>query len=160
MTEAVTGQLELSKLLLDLNVEGVTHEESLIGPRPGGNCLNWVVGHLVSAYDLLLPAIGGERVWDDERLALYNRGTDPITPERAAPFEELVTDFATAHRRVVERLAALTPEELATPAPYSPISNPEETIGSLLGLVAFHQSYHVGQTGVLRRVAGHPGAAR
>ena len=88
------------------------------------------------------------------RQALYDRGSEPITAERAVPIDELAADFARAHDRVVERLAALTPEELAAPAPYSPVSNPKETVGSLVGLLAFHQSYHTGQTGILRRVAG------
>ena len=71
------------------------------------------------------------------------------------PIDTLMADFATAHDRVVERVAELTPEELAAPAPYSPGGNPDETVGSLIGLLAFHQSYHTGQTGILRRVLGH-----
>ncbi|MFQ5349951.1 MAG: DinB family protein, partial [Thermoanaerobaculia bacterium] len=152
MNSVALTQFEVAKMVLQMNLEGVTHEESLISPASGGNCLNWVVGHLVSAYNKLLPGIGGESVWDAERQALYDRGSDPILAERAVPFDLLMADFAAAHGRVVERVAALTANELAAPAPYSPVNNPDETLGSLINLLAFHQSYHTGQTGLLRRV--------
>lgn len=154
MTETAIAQFQVTKMILDINLDGITHEESLVGPEKGGNCLNWVVGHMVTAYNHLLDGIGGEGVWDAERQALYDRGSKPITAERAVPVAELAADFAAAHDRVVERIAALTPEELASPAPYSPVGNPEETIASLIGLLVFHQSYHAGQTGILRRVIG------
>ncbi|MEO8090106.1 MAG: hypothetical protein ABI703_07410 [Gemmatimonadales bacterium] len=32
--------------------------------------------------------------------------------------------------------------------------DPDETVGSNLATLVFHQAYHVGQTGGLRRVAG------
>lgn len=29
------------------NLEGMTREHSLVQPEPGGNCANWILGHLV-----------------------------------------------------------------------------------------------------------------
>jgi uncharacterized damage-inducible protein DinB len=46
------------------------------------------------------------------------------------------------------------------PAPFSPTNNPKETVRSLLATVFFHQAYHVGQTGLLRRIAGKEGAIK
>jgi uncharacterized damage-inducible protein DinB len=56
-------------------------------------------------------------------------------------------------------LAMLTPEALERPMP-GPDSGGEltETLRSLLATILFHQGYHAGQTGVLRRIAGKPGA--
>ncbi len=42
--------------------------------------------------------------------------------------------------------------------PDGPTGNPEETVGSLLAVVMFHQAYHSGQLGILRRIAGESGA--
>jgi uncharacterized damage-inducible protein DinB len=42
----------------------------------------------------------------------------------------------------------------AQTAPFSPSGNPKETVGSLMGVLAFHEVYHVGQVGMLRRWAG------
>ncbi len=33
----------------------------------------------------------------------------------------------------------------------------KETVGTLLAGLVFHDAYHVGQTGLLRRIAGHAG---
>jgi len=55
-------------------------------------------------------------------------------------------------------LESLTPERLDSAAPFSPSNNPKETVRSLMTVVAFHQAYHVGQMGVLRRIIGKPGA--
>ena len=157
MKETIT-QFEVARWALQRNVEGLSHEESLVTPEKGGNCMNWVVGHLISTYDSLLGAMGAEAVGDPDEMAPYERGCETLDPAKARRFEELLADFERVHARFVERLAALAPEELAAPAPFSPRNDPDETIGSLVVLIAFHQAYHVGQTGVLRRVAGRAGA--
>ena len=40
-------QAQIANTVVKRNLEGLTHEESLVQPQPGGNCLNWIVGHLV-----------------------------------------------------------------------------------------------------------------
>jgi uncharacterized damage-inducible protein DinB len=57
-------------------------------------------------------------------------------------------------------LADVQAETLGRPAPASPTGNPDETIGSLLATILFHQAYHSGQTAVLRRLVGKPGAIK
>ena len=51
-------------------------------------------------------------------------------------------------------------ERLTEPAPYSPGDNPNETLGTLLHLIAFHQAYHVGQLGLGRRLIGKVGGVQ
>jgi uncharacterized damage-inducible protein DinB len=141
------------------NVEGITQEESLIQPRPAGNCLNWVVGHLVNVYDGILPLLGQKPVLGKEILARYGRGTPPLQdPAEAMPLHELLVAWDNASDRFAAGLANLTTEQLDFPAPSSPRNNPDETVRSLLGLVCFHQAYHAGQLGILRRMAGKKGA--
>jgi len=152
-------QARLAHRVVRLNVDGLTHEESLIQPRPGGNCLNWVVGHLVWVYAGALPMLGQEPVLQQGTLSRYARGAPALrNPEEARDFGELLTAWDEATRRVDAGLAALPVGELGRPAPHSPANDPEETIRSLLSTIFFHQSYHAGQTGVLRRITGKPGA--
>ena len=41
---------EFSYAAVSRNLDGVSHAESLVVPQPcGGNCLNWVFGHVVTA---------------------------------------------------------------------------------------------------------------
>jgi uncharacterized damage-inducible protein DinB len=145
--------------ILQRNVAGLTQEESLIQPPPGGSCLNWVVGHLLAIYNDTLPMLGQERVMEREALQRYGRGTPPLTdPAEAKDLQELLAAWNQATERIDAGLASLTAEALDRPAPRSPSNNPKETVRSLLALTFFHQAYHIGQTGLLRRMAGKEGA--
>jgi hypothetical protein len=134
---------------------------SLAQPRPGGNCLNWVLGHLLWAYNGVLPLVSQDPVMDQEVLTHYARGASPIRDRaEALTFEEILNAWNQAVERVDAGLAGLTPDVLDRPAPGSPTGNPKETVRSLLTTVMFHQAYHAGQTAVLRRIAGKEGAIR
>lgn len=50
---------EFSYGAIKLNLDGVSNEESLFIPQPAGNCINWVVGHIVAARNTALNLAGG-----------------------------------------------------------------------------------------------------
>ncbi len=142
-----------------LNVDGLTQAESLIQPRPAGNCLNWVIGHLLCVYGHMLPMLGQEPVLEASALHRYDRGSPPIgNAAEARELSELMTAWDEAAARVDAGLESLSSEALEAPAPFSPSGNPNETVRSLLTVIFFHQAYHAGQTGILRRIAGKNGA--
>jgi uncharacterized damage-inducible protein DinB len=144
-----------------LNADGITHEESLGQPQPAGNCMNWVLGHLICVYEEVLALLGQQPVMGKEALRRYGRGTPPLQDGAAAlPWDTLLTAWDQVSERVEAGLASLTAEKLDAPAPGSPRKNPNETVRSFLGLFFFHQAYHAGQMGILRRIAGKEGAMR
>lgn len=152
------NQNKLVEFSVHKNVAGITHEESLIHPQPHGNSLNWVVGHLVCIYNRTLPMLGQPPVALGEKLERYDRGSKVLEKDEALPFEALLASFDEAVARWDAGLASLNGETLDQKAPFSPFNDPNETLRSLLGFFLYHQSYHAGQTGVLRRVAGKSGA--
>ncbi|HVE78178.1 MAG TPA: DinB family protein [Gemmatimonadaceae bacterium] len=159
--QVLRHQARMCQYVVGLNLEGVTHEDSLIQPSPDGNCLNWVVGHLTAIYQHALRLLGQEPVMPEGALARYDRGSAPIRDAaEARRLEELVAAWNETTRRIDAGLAALSPETLDQPAPFSPEGDPNETVRSLLTAIAWHQAYHAGQTGILRRIAGKPGAIR
>ena len=144
-----------------LNVEGLTQQDSLIQPAPAGNCLNWVMGHLVYVYDQLLPLLGQKPVAEPDAVKRYARGTAPLTnPSGALQLDDLMRSWDEASKRIDAGLTSLTLHALDAHVSFSPSNNPEETLRSLLATVFFHQAYHAGQTGILRRIAGKDGAIR
>ncbi len=165
-TAATVGEIAVlrhsirtTEQVLRMNLEGITQEQSLINPEPSGNCLNWIVGHMLCVYNDVLPLVGQQPVMSKESLQRYGRGTPPLRDAKEAlPLAEMVSACDEAVKRFETGLGSLTPEQLDRPAPFSPTRNPNETVRSLLTIVAFHQAYHVGQTGVLRRIVGKPGA--
>jgi hypothetical protein len=157
--EVFRHQARTTSVVLHLNVDGLTQEESLIQPNPEGNCLNWVVGHLVWAHNNLLPLLGQERVMESAALQRYDRGAPPVRKaSEALELKDLMAAWDVASERLDAGLANLTALALDAPAPTSPTNNPNETVRSLLATILFHQAYHAGQTGILRRIAGKSGA--
>ncbi|MGH9512915.1 MAG: DinB family protein [Terriglobales bacterium] len=148
-----------TRKIVHLNAEGITHEESLIQPHPAGNCANWVLGHLLSVYEGMLAVLRQEPVMGKEALKRYARGTPPLhNPAEAINFDQLLAAWDKAGDRIDAGLENLTPEMLDAPAPFSPSKNPNETVRTLLAVMSFHQAYHAGQLGILRRLAGKKGA--
>ncbi len=155
--------LEMSALVegtFRVNLEGVTHEESVVQP-PSGNCINWNVGHLVTVHNNICALLGLERVGDQAALKRYERGSAPLTnPAEAMRLEKLIELWNSAVEKAKAGLKTVSEERLTSPAPMSPRNKPDETIGSLLTVTFFHQSYHVGSLAVLRRLVGKPGAIK
>src|ERR1700719_4871723 len=64
--------------VVTLNVDGLPQADSLTQPRPAGNCLNWVVGHLVCVYQHVLPMLEQRPVMKAGALERYDRCSPPI----------------------------------------------------------------------------------
>lgn len=159
--EVWRSQARMARDVVNVNTYGLTHEDSLVEPRPGGNRLNWVLGHLLSVYDGFLPLLGQEPAIGAEALKHYARGSAPLEdPARAIDFARLLTAWNTASERIDAGLARVDPDTLDQPVANSPSGNADETVRSLITTIMFHQAYHAGQTAVLRRIAGREGAIR
>jgi hypothetical protein len=157
--ELLRRQGRTVSFVIRANVDGLTHADSLVQPEPAGSCLNWVMGHLLWAYNGLLPLLGQEPPMPKEALERYARGQPPITdPAEALQFSRITAAWDQAVERVDAGLAGLTLAALDQLAPGSPSGDPNETVRTLLATVMFHQAYHAGQTAVLRRIAGRAGA--
>jgi uncharacterized damage-inducible protein DinB len=156
--EVFRNQARTTHQIVRLCVDGVTHDDSLIRPQPGGNCLNWVVGHLLWAYQGALPMLGQEPVMKEGSLKQYARHSPPLQDPDAVPFDKLMTAWDESSRRFDAGLTRLTSEVLDRLAPGSPTNDPNETVRSLLAVTMFHQAYHAGQTAILRRITGREGA--
>jgi uncharacterized damage-inducible protein DinB len=151
----------MANAVIGMNVAGVTHEESLRRPTPGGNCLNWVVGHLVWVYNGFLPLLEQAPVLADGALERYRRGGPPLDDGTdAMDFGTLMTAWSEAAARVDAGLAALSPEKLDGPGVRTGADSVDESFRASVATVLFHQAYHAGQTGVLRRLVGREGAIR
>jgi uncharacterized damage-inducible protein DinB len=154
--QLLTQQFTLMYTVAERNLEGMTTEQSLAQPQSGGNCANWIVGHLVNVHNGLMNVLKQAPVWESEQLA--RAGFDPITgPENAIDWNELRERFLGSRERCLAAVAALSDDDIneaGLPHPFGGTT----TRGELLGVLAFHQTYHAGQLGVARRIAGLEGA--
>ena len=159
--DALTLQFGWSHRLVTLNCEGLSTQDSLLQPEPSGNCLNWVLGHIIASRQLLLPALGGEPTWSEALTERYGRHSAPVLDaSEAVPFEELLSHLTATWEALQVGLASLERADLDAPAPFSTAGRDNETLGSLVTGFAFHEAYHAGQVSPLRRRAGREAAFR
>lgn len=145
----------LNHRVLHINLEGVTNDEALVQPQSAGNCINWVVGHLVATRGIALVALGSKPSWPVEEASRYQRHSPPIAgPGDGAPFDRLVQEFDRSQVELEAALGALSDADLAR------VHENNETLGQRLAFLHFHEAYHLGQLGLLRRIAGKEGAIK
>ena len=123
------------------NLAGLVHTDSLVRPQPGGNSLNWVVGHIVATRNALLRLLGREAAMPAEVAARYERGSSDVTDDIALPLTDLVVLLDRSQEELLEGIAMA-----------------DTKLARGIALLNFHESYHAGQVGLLRRMAGKPGA--
>ena len=131
--ETIISQLQFAQWAALRNLEGVTHEESVVRPSGGANDSNWVLGHVIAVRNRIIAAVGEAPLWDDARIAPYVAASTDDTSARV-PLDELRDAFAATFEKMTAGIARLDDDALSQKAPFSPGSNPDETLRSLLAL--------------------------
>jgi len=141
----------------EANLAGMTQQDSLAQPPGGGNCANWILSHLVHTQNGVMTTLGAQPVWRNDALAAPRSA--PIVHARdAVAWDELCERFLGSRERCLAAVAGLSDDALAAEL-RSPWGG-TWSVAQLLGFLAFHQAYHVGQLGLARRAAGLAGAIR
>lgn len=136
--------------LIHRHVDDLTHAESLVQPPYGHNCLNWVLGHIVQSRDQVLGLFRAPAFLSEAECNRYKRGSEPVTQDDASVIrlERL--------RELLDQQQARLAEVIAQ-APENYLQHPidaEQTLGDVLFVLYFHETYHVGQVDPLRQLAG------
>ena len=141
-------------MIVKMQTEGLSHEDSLIQLPFRGNCLNWVVGHLLSNRRNILKLLGADDFRPDIDIGRYDRESDPVLGDgdNVIPLTDLISLLEEAQERLNAALEKETEESLQRKAPYR--DRDQQTVGYWLLFLFFHDSYHVGQTEILRQAAG------
>ena len=136
--------------VIQVNTNGITHEDSMVQPRPAGNCINWVLGHIVVHRNSILRLVGQSPIWDEDDAAPYARGSNPLCdPAKAQPVSKILDDLAQSQETLIGALNSMGDEEMK-----------RDDLGEKLTWLSFHETYHAGQIGLLRRIAGKEGMIR
>ena len=154
-TQILKLQLDFVYTSVEANTAGMSAEDSLAAPESGGNCANWILGHLTHVQNRLHALLGAAPAWIDE--SLERDWDEPIDgPDTALDFMAMREAFLDSKARCLEAMESQTPEALAEdgfPSPFGGMATREW----ILAVLTFHQAYHAGQLAVARRVAGYAG---
>jgi hypothetical protein len=154
MSDPVLANLFATNLYaIRANTDGLTDDDALIQPRPAGNCMNWVLGHITATREALLEVLGEPLVLPPEVTARYKRGSAPVAgPGDGLPMSELLARLATSQERLLRGI------ENAPEAKWDEERADFGTVRRAAYFLHFHEAYHAGQLALLRRLAGKKGA--
>ena len=141
-------------MVIDENLAGFTEEDALFQPEPLGNCANWILGHIIANRNTVMKLVGENPIWNEEESHPYRRGSDPLTDGTSAiPLERMITELKSSQEKLFSILLKMSTEELEAAVE-------DTTLYDYLAALQFHEAYHAGQLGILRRLIGKPGAIK
>lgn len=132
-----------SEMVFKINFEGITHEESL---REMNNCnsANWILGHLVYIRNSVLGLLGLPPVAGEEMKEIYGRGVAKPDMSKAVMLDTLKKMFEASQPDIMQGIEKLK----------------DEALMEKITFLGFHEAYHLGQIGLVRKMLGKEGAIK
>jgi hypothetical protein len=150
--QALAQSFRLTHHIIKLQTDGLSHTDSVLQPPFRGNCLNWVVGHIIEGRDSALKLMGEAPLLHDGSAAFYETGSKPITrAAQAVPLKDLLQVLEMSQQRLASALERTTPDELGEPVQFR---GSEQSLGQAIAGLHWHETYHTGQLELLRQLAG------
>lgn len=147
-SETLTFYYGLTYNVIHRQLNDLTHADSLLQPPFRGNCLNWVLGHIVFSRGSVLTLLGEDVPWTTEESDRYIRNSEPVTNEKdALPLQRLLNGLEESQARILSGLQKVSAEKLAT-------MSDDRTVAEQIAFLQWHETYHVGQLEPLRQLAG------
>ena len=127
----------------NMNMQGITHEESLKQIN-NSNCINWIAGHIVFYRNSVLGLLGLPPIAGEQYKPIYERGSKMTNTTKAEKVETLSMIFNAAQPGIMEGISKITDEQV---------------LGKI-AFAGFHEAYHIGQLGIVRKLIGKEGAIK
>ncbi len=145
--------LRLNTKLFRNCLHGMTQEQARARYEGYPNNALWVSAHMVKARYGLLRRLGAERPNPLPEALVNAKSIDDVATWPL--LADVLAAWSDASHALRDRVAALTADELNTPVDVRfPVF--EQTVFALTTFMVLHDTYHVGQLSVLRRLAGLP----
>ena len=154
--EELGNRYHFNRSTIHMLVEGF---EAADWARPaseaGGNTAHWIVGHLAVARRSVLRRLGEEIPEDAWEKAFEIQSSPDGTDDYPAP-DVLLEDLRESGKKLSAVLAEMSPEKAAEEWG-KPFPDGGTTLADGAQFMHFHESYHLGQLGLLRRITGKKG---
>ena len=148
--EEISAMLAQNVKVIERQTEGLTHADSMLQLPFRGNCLNWVLGHIIVSRDYMLSLANAEPLWDEARSAIYGARSEAMGADaESVDMGEILADLRRSQEHLSAAMAALDEEQLN-----AQVENLDMSLRARLAFMAWHDSYHTGQTEYLRQLAG------
>ena len=142
--------LENNHEMIQMHTQDITHEESMLQLPFEGNCLNWVVGHILDTYSTCLEWLGEPAVRSEAESRTYGYGSEPLTdPDKAYDLIDMLKKLDLAAKQIMDNLENLTQAETEREIE---IWRGKVSLIEALFFMQWHASYHTGQLEQLREL--------
>ena len=129
-------------------IDGITHKESVLQLPFEHNCMNWILGHIVTNRSHVLETVGAAHEWQEEVRRLYHQDTQPVTPEsKSVQFETLIGYLDESVDLLKAALEDVSEEWLEEN--HSNYRG-EKTRYAHITSFHWHESFHLGQLEILK----------
>ena len=144
--------LKFNHEAIHMQIKDITHAESLAQPPFRGNCMNWVVGHILDMRQSWTSALGLPGILSEAEGKIYDYGSEPVTcAEQALSLDYLVKKLDESLAVLVSKLETLTQADLDGEFEFWRGKQP---LAQALSFFMWHEAYHTGQLELLRQLAG------
>jgi hypothetical protein len=148
---AIQSMFQANGSVFEKAIKGIPEEKWFLQPGSDSNHLMFIAGHVVVHRAFVPKYLGGE--WSAPWAALFSRGAKRVAAEQYPSVGEIQEAWKEVSEKLAEALPKVTPELLAQPVPKERPSL-DGTVGGAIGILCFHETYHVGQMGYLRKWLG------
>jgi hypothetical protein len=148
----LAGRFAFNDGLLGMLGDGMSDADWDFSPPGGGNTARWIVGH-VACYRRELRRVGGEDLPEADWEAGLKGGDAKPDPAVLPSGAALLAEALDGGKVIVGQLSAATPERAAAPYGATFADGSSDYAGGAHFLF-FHETYHLGQVGILRRMRG------
>ena len=151
ISELIVQQYQRDAWVIEQQVNGLSHQDSLLQMPFRSNCFNWVLGHIVVHRDKALQALGKSPTLNANQTQVYQRGSDPILDqESAVSLATLLGALKDSQDTLLSQLKEMSDKKLTT---YWDLEK-EISVGERLIFLQWHEAYHIGKLEILRQLAG------
>jgi uncharacterized damage-inducible protein DinB len=140
-------------IVIKRQLEGLSHEDSMLQPPFRGNCLNFILGHMAASRQSVLKELGADKLMTETQITRYTIEAEPILEEGddVIRMEDIMEVMEKTQELLSEKMLALTPEDLEREIGEG---DRKTTLGKRIEFLGWHEAYHTGQTELLRQLAG------
>jgi uncharacterized damage-inducible protein DinB len=144
--------LQFNHEAIHMQLKDITHAESLLQLPFRGNCMNWVVGHILDARQEWLNLLGLPGTMTGDERKTYGYGSEPITSAaQAVLLDSLMKRLDESLATLVSKLETLTQADLDREVE---IWRGKMPAAQALSFFQWHETYHTGQVEQLRQLTG------
>jgi hypothetical protein len=149
----VNGIFKRNLKVIKRQIDGLSDDDALMQVPFRGNCLNWVLGHILDSRQAALRYLDIPGNVDENIDTLYGGDSAPITPQskNIPPMSQIMTILNETEKLIDEKINSLTEEDMEKEVGSG---DRKALLGEKMEFLAWHEGYHVGQTEYLRQLTG------